>query len=432
MCPQETYRAFISGTFADIADFRSKVKAMLPRQEILPVEMAERNFGAADVKADLDRELEKADIVLCIVGYRYGSRIDRKDRMPSWTHYEYETFRRKIRTKGDPLYGHRGLLVLMPKEPSEAQTACASGADRVFQALIERQAIDPKDRHRDREALDFFRRCISGGRIKPPPEDLIDLENDYVKIDLDRADQTMPALFGNEIELELCITNFLLAEGFARGSRGGPTRGARADHALTVPSALFSRLAQEPRPGALCAVIPRFDSHGLKASTVAAAIARANPWGDGDAERLVDWQLLTAGQNEEDLLHLLAKEQFGVAADTVDALCAAIAEEILAEGRPLMLRLTGIPTRGYARPLIEKVWPRLEAALRTGRPPDSKAGLLLLLSAEVIPDDLARFCQLATATTEPLAKPILITPAAFGLAEPSPAEVTTDPTEPPE
>ena len=402
MCAQLTAKFFVSGTFHDIREYREHVYKVLQGHDYLTVDLSGQDERSFQVKELIDRELKASDYYVCILGHRYGSRVNDERTAPSWTHYEYEKFLER-----ESAAAHLRMIILAPAEDSPAGAACARNAEQVYDAL----RLPEEERRRDRESQKFFRRLIGGGAIEPPDQGLIDLDNAFAPISLVRASRTPGAPFANTDQITIALQDFIIKEFHVWRQRNG-LHPANEDAAPEMPAgpALPDRLGKllEPRAAhpALCVVATRPGAPGRRAADVGDALVRPNFW-DVDELRALDIAQTTDGSIDGILL-AVAERLFGVGGDSREAIVTAIAKEVVEDGLPVSVHLHGIAEPGIAKILVRSVWPDLCKAIRARSEKDNPAGLFLVLSCEMSPAALRRFCDDPAATKRDPEKPLLI------------------------
>lgn len=403
MCAEMVIKVFVSGTFHDLRDVRDHVQRILSEQKTLPVAMSGEDERSREVKHLIDDELNTSDLFICILGERYGSRVNDLPTVPSWTHYEFENFLRREQARG----GHLAMMVLEPKRPSRALDDCRANALRVYEA----QKLSPLERKKDQECQQFFKRVVKGGKIDPPDPEFIDLDNEFAPISLERATRTPGAQFGNNDEITIALLRFMLREGVVYRERIGwrpelkeaaPSMAVEVD----IPRAVLARFGFQPSLPALCAVTVRLKGHQLDAGSISDALFRENVWDDEDPP-----QLDVGGVPDptvDNILRVMAEREFG--AEIVagrDAQIVEIAKRVAATPFRRTYLLKNIANRGIAITFVEKVWPALQKEIvrRAG----SGAGLFLILSCNMAPTMLEQSCQHPHAKKLDAAKPILLT-----------------------
>lgn len=99
----ETKKVFISSTATDLKEFRKAATEAIKQIGMEPVlaEIADIAFEpATDIRSTILSEIDSADVIVLILGHRYGATYPETGK--SWTELEYE----RARTKGKPVLAY--------------------------------------------------------------------------------------------------------------------------------------------------------------------------------------------------------------------------------------------------------------------------------------------------------------------------------------
>lgn len=421
MCAEVVHKIFVSGTFHDIRDIRDVVQRVLSEQKVRPVDLSGEDERSRAVKTLIDKELDTSDFYICILGERYGSRVNDVPTAPSWTHYEFERFLARESASD----GEQAMMILEPKRPSRAYDYCRRKAEEVY----DMQKLDPAERSRDASSQSFFKRLITGGKIDPPDPDLIDLDNAFVPIPIERACRTPGAQFRNAEEIEIALLRFMLREDFiySRKVHREPAPSASAPAIATAvkfPQSIADRLAPRPTLPALCAITARLDDRGLTANAIGEALVAEGYWTDVD-KRVLN-VLDVTDPTADRILQVMAQLEFG--ADVVPdraGQIAAIAKEVAADPFRRTYHVYNIEHFGIAKAFLQDIWPKLQKEIAQRTQSAQDRGLLLILSCDLAPDNLQDYCQPPDAKKFNPSKPILLTESALFPDAPAPTPSTS-------